>query len=99
MSVIDSLIFANLALSTAAIDRNIYAFPFFRLIAKTLSLIPALGLFSFIVYKLMKKLLKIVFTSVKPKLPLDKQLLLICCGGHKDDKAQDEEQKKTEKYL
>ena len=32
MSVIDSLIFANLALSTAAIDRNVYAFPFFRFI-------------------------------------------------------------------
>ena len=95
MSVIDSLIFANLAVLTAAIDRNIYAFPFFARITGILSLVPALGLFSFVVYKLLKKQLKIVFASVKQKLPLVKQSLLVCCDGHKDDRAQDEEQGNT----
>ena len=96
MSVIDSLIFANLALFTAAIDRNIYVFPFLRFITGILSLIPAVGLFCFVIYELLKKPLKIVFTSVKQKLLLIKQSLLICFDGHKDDRAQDEEQGNTE---
>ena len=92
MSVIDSLIFANVTLLSAVRDRNIYAFPFFVLIIGILALIPALGLYSFVIYKLLKKPLKIIFTSIKQKLPPVKQSLLTCCNRHKDDSAQDEEQ-------
>ena len=61
MSVIDSLIFATLALLSAALDRNVYVSSSFALLTKILSLIPALGLFSFVVYKLMKSHLKSYF--------------------------------------
>ena len=58
---------------------------------------PAVGLFSFIIYKLLKKPLKIVFIVIKQTLLQIKQSLLTCCnGGHKDDRAQDEEQGNTE---
>ena len=97
MSIIDSLIFANLAILSAAIDRNIIAFPSFRHIAEVLRLLPALGLFSFVIYKLLKKSIKLVLSPVKQKLQQVKQLLLICCNGHiRDDGAQDEEQENTE---
>ena len=98
MSVINSLIFANLALSSAALVRNAYAFPFFRFITGILGLVPALGLalFGFVMYKLLEKPLKTVYTSVKQKLLLVKQSLLTCCDVHKDDRAQDEEQGNTE---
>ena len=93
MSIIDSLIFANLAILSAAIDRNINAFPSFRHIAEVLRLLPALGLFSFVIYKLLKKSIKLVLSPVKQKLQQVKQLLLTCCNGHiRDDGAQDEEQ-------
>ena len=98
MSVIDSLIFATLALLSAAIDRNVNAAPFLRLIVEILRLMPALGLFSFVIYKLMKKPLKMIFTLVKQKLPpmIKRSLLTACCNGHKDDRAQDEEQGNVE---
>ena len=96
MSVIDSLIFANLALSSAAVDRNIYAIRIFALITGILNLIPALVMFSFIIYKLLKQPLKTVFTSVKQKLLLVKHSLLTFCDGGKDDSGQDEEQRNTE---
>ena len=92
MSVIDSLIFANLALLSAAIDRNVNAFPYLRLITEILRLIPALGLFSFVVYKLLKKPFKGTFTLVKQKFSSIKQSVLVCYDGHNDDRAQDEEQ-------
>ena len=89
MSVIDSLIFANLAL--------LYAFPFCRTFKIILRLIPALGLYSFVVYKLLKRPFKIIFASIKQKLlPVKQSLLTCCCNGHKDDRAQDEEQRNTE---
>ena len=66
--MIDSLIFATLALLSAAIDRNINAIPYLRLFTEILRLIPVLGLFSFVIYKLTKKPLKMIFTSVKQKL-------------------------------
>ena len=56
MSVIDSLIFTLLS---AAFDRNIYASPSFAHLTRILSPIPALELFCFVVYKLMKMILKI----------------------------------------
>ena len=61
---------------------------------ETLRLMPALGLFSFVIYRLVEKPLKMIFTLVKQKLtPIIKQsLLATCCNGHKDDRAQDEEQ-------
>ena len=96
MSVIDSIIFATLALLFAAIDRNINAIPYLRLFTEILRLIPALGLFSFVIYKLTKKPLKMIFTSVKQKLPQVKRSLLTCCNGHKDDRAQDEEKGNNE---
>ena len=96
MSVIDSLILANMALLSAALDRNFYASPFFQIIVGISVLIPVLGLFSFVVYKLLKKPLKTVFILIKPTLPrVRSQLLLICCNGHKSDRARDEEQGST----
>ena len=92
MSVIDSLIFANLALLSATIDRNIYAVPYLRITAEILRMIPALGLFSFVLYKLLRKPLEIIFTLVKRKLQQVKLSLLACCNGYKDDGAKDEEQ-------
>ena len=84
-----------MALLFAAIDRNIHAITFVRYIIRTLLLIPAFGLFSFIVYKSLKKPLKIVLAPVKDKLPQIKQSLLVCCDGHIDDRAQNEEQGNT----
>ena len=52
---------------------------------KILRLIPAFGLFSVIIYKLLLKTpLRILFASVKQKLLLVKQSLLVCCVGCKD---------------
>ena len=44
----------------------------------------------------MKKPLKMIFTSVKQKLPQVKRSLLACCNEYKDDRAQDEEQGNNE---
>ena len=94
MSVIDSLLFVNLALSSAALDKNVYAFPFFRAWSGLLSLVPALGLFSFVVYKLLKKQLKTLFASLKQKLPLVKQSLRTGCRDGRS-RAEDEEGQET----
>ena len=57
---------------------------------------PALGLFSFIIYKLLKKPLRIAFVKIKQKLPpVKSRLLVICCKKHVDDRAQNEEQGNT----
>ena len=97
MSVIDSLILANMALSSAALDRNIYAVLLLQIVVGISTLIPVLGLFSFVIYKLLKKLLKPVFVLIKQKLPQVKsRLLLICCKGHVGDRVRDEEQGATD---
>ena len=94
MSVIDSLILANMALLSAALD--IYTTPFLEIVVEISYLIPALGLLSFVLYKLLKKPLKPVFALIKQKLPQVKsRLLLICCNGHVGDRARDEEQGTT----
>ena len=57
-----------------------------------------LGLFSFVLYKLLKKPFKPVFVLIKQKLPQVKsQLLQICCTGHHGDslRARGEEQGNT----
>ena len=74
MSVIDSLIFATLTLLSAAF---VYVSPSFAHLTKILGLILALELFSFVVYKLT---LKILFSSIKQRLPAVKQSLLTCNG-------------------
>ena len=94
MSVIDSLILANMALVSAALDKNFYTSRFFQIIIGLSVLLPALGLFSFVMYKLLKKPLKGAFIVIKQKLPLVK--LRFCCSGHKDDRARDEEQGNTD---
>ena len=97
MSVIDSLIFANLALLSATlIGSNFYASPFYQIVKEVFTPIPALGLFSFVIYKLLKKPLKPVFSQIKYKLPQVRSwLLLICCKGHNSDGVRDEEQEGT----
>jgi hypothetical protein len=87
MSVVDSLIFANLALLSAARDRNIFNFPFIRYIAAIFHLLPALGLYSFIAYKLLKKPLK----TVKRKLLLVNQSLRLVCKSHGGQEVHEEE--------
>ena len=82
MSIIDSLILANMALLSAALDRNVYALGFFHIMTGVSALLPALGLLGFVVYKLFKKPLKRVFVKIKQW----------CCCGHKDDGVGDEEQ-------
>ena len=62
-SVIDSLILANMALLFTALDRNILVISFFQIIFVIIILIPALGLFSFVLYKLLKKPLKPEYLS------------------------------------
>ena len=99
MSVIDSLILANMAFLCFAVDRNIHStMPFFETVVTvgTSALIPALGLFSLVLYKLLKKPLKPVFASIKQKLlQVKSRLLLICCNSHNSDRARDEEQGST----
>jgi hypothetical protein len=92
MSVVDSLIFANVALLFAAGDRNIFDFPIIRYLTAILFLLPALGLYSFVAYKLLKKPLKHVFTSkpVKWLLLLVSQSLLVC-KGHGGQEVHEEE--------
>ena len=94
MSVIDSLILANMALLSVACDRNVYASPSFQIIIELLGLTPALGLSSFIVYKVLKKPLRRAFVQIKQKLPrVNLQLLVVCCKGKReDDRDQDKEQ-------
>ena len=65
MSVIDTLILANMAFLYTALDRNIYALPLFRNVSGISALIPALGLFGFIVYRvLLKKPLRRAFLLI-----------------------------------
>ena len=90
MSIIDSLILANMALLCAALDRNGYASRFFQVIIGVSVLLPALGLLGFVVYKLFKKPLKRVFVKIKEKLPQVK--LQWYCSGHKDDGVRDDQE-------
>ena len=83
MSIIDSLILANMALLSAALDRNGHASFFFQVITGVSVLFPALGLLSFVICKLLKKPLKRAFVKIKEKLPQVK--LRWCCSGRKDD--------------
>ena len=55
MSVIDTLILANIAFLYTALDKNIHALPFFRYISVISAIIPALGLYSYIVYRVIFK--------------------------------------------
>ena len=94
MSVIDSLILANMALLSVAFDRNVYASPFFQIIIELLVFAPALGVSSFVIYKVLMKPLKRALVKIKQKLPrVNLQLLVVCCKGqHEGDRNQDEEQ-------
>ena len=70
--------------------------PFFQIVAGVSVLFPALGLLSFVVYRLLKKPLKSLFVPIKQKLAqVRSQLLLICCKEHNSDRARDEEQGHT----
>ena len=90
MSIIDSLILANIALLSAVLDRNIYASRFLLIIIGVSALLPAIGLLSFIVYKLFKKPLKRAFVKIKERLPQVK--LRWCCSGCKDDGVRDDQE-------
>ena len=90
MSILDSIILANMALIIAALDRNIYASRFFQIVTVILLLLPAIGMLSFVVYKLFNKPLKEVFIKIKQKLLQVK--LQWCCSGRKDNGVRDEEQ-------
>ena len=92
MSIIDSLILANMALLSAALDRNGHASRFFQvmIIIGVSVLFPALGLLSFVIYKLFKKPLKRAFVKIKEKLPQVK--LRWCCSGRKDDGVRDDQE-------
>ena len=79
-----------MALLSAALDRNIHASRFFQIIIGVLVLLPALGLLSFVVYKLFKKPLQRAFVKIKEKLPQVK--LQWCCSGRKDDGVRDDQE-------
>ena len=79
-----------MALIFAALDRNIYASHFFQIITVMLVLLPAIGMLSFVIYKLFNKPLKEAFIKIRQKLLQAK--LQWCCSGHKDDGLRDEEQ-------
>ena len=90
MSILDSIILANMALIVAALDRNIYDSHLFQIITVFLVLLPAIGMLSFVVYKLFNKPLKEAFIKIRQNLLQAK--LRWCCSGHKDDGVKDEEQ-------
>ena len=79
-----------MALIVAALDRNIYASRFFQIVPVILGLLPAIGMLSFVIYKLFNKPLKEAFLKIKQKLPQVE--LRWCCSGCKDDGVRDEEQ-------
>ena len=77
MSVIDTQILANMAFLYTTLDRNIYALPFFRYISGISAIIPALGLFSYIIYRVIfKRPLKKIILLIKQKLPRLKSKIL-----------------------
>ena len=77
MSVIDALILANMTFLYTTLDRNIYVLPFFRYISGISAMIPALGLFSYVVYRVIfKRPLKKVILLIKQKLPQLKSKIL-----------------------
>ena len=90
MSVIDTFILANMAFLYTALDRNIYALPFFRYISVISAMIPALGLYSYVVYQVIfKKPLKKAILLLKKKLPrLKSKILPICINRRGDGGAQ-----------
>ena len=98
MSIIDSLILANIALLSIAIDRNLYGSRFFQIVIGILVLLPALGLFSFLVYILFRKPLKVAYIPIKQKIAQVK-FRLCCCSGDKNDGASDEEQGNTDEEI
>ena len=90
MSVIDTLILANIAFLYTALDKNIHALPFFRYISVISAIIPALGLFSYVVYQVVfKKPLKKVILLLKQKLPrLKSKILPVCINRRGNGGAQ-----------
>ena len=78
-----------MALLSAALDRNFYASRFFQIVIRILVLLPAIVLFCFIVYKLLKKPLKGAYILIKQRLPQAR--LQLCCSSHKDNRVTDEE--------
>ena len=90
MSVIDALILANMAFQYTALDRNIYALPFFRYISVISAIIPALGIYSYIVYRVIfKKPLKKAILLLKQKLPrLKSKILPVCINRRGNGGAQ-----------
>ena len=90
MSVIDTFILANIAFLSTALDKNIHALPFFRYISVISAIIPALGLFSYIVYRVIfEKPLKKAILLLKQKLPqLKSKILPVCINRRRDGGAQ-----------
>ena len=58
MSIVDSLILANVALVTTGIDRNIYASRPFQVLYEVIAILPAFGLIMFICVRLLRKSIK-----------------------------------------
>ena len=90
MSVIDTLILANMAFLYTALDKNIHALLFFRYISVISTIIPALGLYSYVVYRVIfKKPLKKAILLLKQKLPrLKSKILPICINRRGNGGAQ-----------
>ena len=90
MSVIDTLILANIAFLYTALDKNIHALSFFRYISGMSAIIPALGLFSYVVYRVIfKKPLKKAILLLKQTLPpLKSKILSVCINRRENGGAQ-----------
>ena len=89
-SVIDTLILANMAFLYTALDKNIYALLFFRYISGIFAIIPVLGLFSYVIYRMIfEKPLKKAIRLLKQKLPrLKSKILPVCINRRGDGGAQ-----------
>ena len=68
MSVIDSLILANVAFFTAVYDRNIYAFSSYQILSNISVVLPAIGLILYICFKLVSKPCSNLYRISKEKI-------------------------------
>ena len=93
VTVLESLILANLALLTATQDRNLYASPFHQVLAGFCVILPILGATIYTGFRLFKRPCMELHQRVKTKIP-SLQLWLCCCeknNGHPDEGDQIED--------
>ena len=90
MAVIDALILANLATVSTALDKDTYAFPFYRAITIIVITFPLLGLVGYVVYILFNNPFRKALQTMKGRLQFHKSFnLLHCCNRKRDNREED----------